>query len=280
MNRWFRFYGEALNDHKVQSLSPDLFKTWVNLLCAASLNDGVLPTAERLSFELRVSAHEMQTRLDDLILLGLLDIRDDKRLEPHNWSRRQWKSDDSKERVRKFRAKNAEVTVRTEKQPTKRPRNDDVTVTVTPPDTESDTEKKQSSARETRDCATLPDRFVDRMVEAAGDCLANSVNCLGLLTEATPRMWLDSGCDLERDILPTLRAAAKKYAGRKISSWSYFTGMISEAKAKRLAGMPVASVQAKKQPSSTFSHPPKERDEDWQDEIARQWLRENAGAVQ
>lgn len=31
---------------------------------------------------------------------------------------------------------------------------------------------------------------------------------------------------------------------------------------------------------SVFAHPPKERDEDWQDEIAKQWLRENAGAVQ
>lgn len=133
MSRWFRFYGEALNDHKVQSLTPDLFKTWVNLLCAASLNDGVLPTAERLSFELRVSAHEMQSRLDELILLGLLDIRKDKRLEPHNWEKRQWKSDDSKERVRKHRH-------------SKRHGNDDVTVTVTPPesepDTDTDTDKK------------------------------------------------------------------------------------------------------------------------------------------
>lgn len=131
MSRWFRFYGEALNDHKVQSLSPDLFKTWVNLLCAASLNEGVLPSAERLSFELRVSAHEMHSRLDELVLLGLLDIRADKRLEPHNWEKRQWKSDDSKERVRKHR--NA-----------KRHGNDDVTVTVTPPesDTDTDTESK------------------------------------------------------------------------------------------------------------------------------------------
>lgn len=127
MSRWFRFYGEALNDHKVQSLTPDLFKTWVNLLCAASLNDGVLPPADRLSFELRVSAHEMQSRLDELVLLGLLDIRPDKKLEPHNWEKRQWKSDDSKERVRKHRN-------------SKRGGNGDVTVTVTPPESESYTD--------------------------------------------------------------------------------------------------------------------------------------------
>lgn len=131
MSRWFRFYGEALNDHKVQTLSPDLFKTWVNLLCAASLNEGVLPPAERLSFELRVSAHEMQTRLDELILLGLLDIRADKRLEPHNWEKRQWKSDDSKDRVRRHRS-------------TKRHGNDDVTVTVTPPESYTDTDTESN----------------------------------------------------------------------------------------------------------------------------------------
>ena len=30
---WFRFYHGALHDPKVQSLRPELFKFWVNLLC-------------------------------------------------------------------------------------------------------------------------------------------------------------------------------------------------------------------------------------------------------
>lgn len=129
MSRWFRFYGEALNDHKVQSLTPDLFKTWVNLLCTASLNDGVLPTAERLAFELRVSSHEMQSRLDELVLLGLLDIRTDKKLEPHNWQERQFLSDASADRTRKYRErlkkKGCDVTV---------------TANVTPPESYTDTD--------------------------------------------------------------------------------------------------------------------------------------------
>lgn len=124
MSRWFRIYDEALDDHKVQSLSPDLFRTWFNLLCVASRENGVLPTVEKLAFSLRVSIHDMQSRLDELILLGLLDIREDRKIEPHNWPKRQWKSDDSKERVRKHRE-------------AKRHCNDDVTVTVTPPESES-----------------------------------------------------------------------------------------------------------------------------------------------
>lgn len=127
MSRWFRIYDEALDDHKVQSLSPELFRTWFNLLCVASRGDGVLPTVEALAFALRVSIHDMQARLDELILLGLLDIREDRKIEPHNWSKRQWKSDDSKERVRKHRH-------------AKRHCNDDVTVTVTPPESESETD--------------------------------------------------------------------------------------------------------------------------------------------
>ena len=125
--RWFRVYSEMLDDEKVQMLSPELFKTWMNLLCVASTRDGILPPVDKLAFKLRVSKTEMQSRIEDLILSGLIDIRSDKKYEPHNWKQRQWVSDDSADRVRKHRAKT---------------RNGDVTVTVTPPDsdTESDTE--------------------------------------------------------------------------------------------------------------------------------------------
>jgi hypothetical protein len=124
--RWFRIYSEMLNDEKVQLLSPELFKTWVNLLCVAATRDGVLPAAEKLAFQLRVSPHEMQLRIEDLILAGLIDIRPDKTFEPHNWQQRQWKSDDSAERVRKHRE-------------AKKDCNGYSAVTVTPPDTDTET---------------------------------------------------------------------------------------------------------------------------------------------
>lgn len=137
MSRWFRIYDEALDDHKVQSISPELFRTWFNLLCVASRNDGILPSVEKLAFALRVSVNDMQARLDELILLGLMDIKADRKIEPHNWPKRQWKSDDSKERVRKHRE-------------AKRQSNGDVTVTVTPPESysETDTDTDHGSSRE------------------------------------------------------------------------------------------------------------------------------------
>lgn len=116
MTRWFRVYDEILDDPKVQMLSPELFKTWVNLLALASRNGGTLPEREKIAFALRASVQDTSSRIDDLILAGLIDILPTGGIEPHKWLQRQWKSDDSGERVRKFRA-------------AKRARNGDVTVT-------------------------------------------------------------------------------------------------------------------------------------------------------
>lgn len=107
MSRWFRFYDEVLDDPKVQRLSPHLFKVWVNLLCLASKEDGKLPAVGDISFRLRVSETDAKTYLDDLILAGLIDITDSKgSMRPHNWPERQFQSDTSKERTRKWRNKN------------------------------------------------------------------------------------------------------------------------------------------------------------------------------
>lgn len=100
------------------------------------------------------------------------------------------------------------------------------------------------------------------MTEAAGPCLDNPANCMGLLTSGTPQMWLNQGCDLERDVLPVLRAAAVKHAGKRIRDWGYFTAMIAEAKARRERGLPPVTVAGpKKQPPSIFAHPQR-RDEE------------------
>jgi hypothetical protein len=124
---WFRFYTEALDDPKVQRLSDSLFKTWVNLLCVAGQHGGVLPSIDDLAFRLRVSVHDMQQRMDELILAGLVDILPDKSRTPHNWSDRQFASDTSKERTRAYRERLRK---------TKCDVTDTVTVTAQDPDPE------------------------------------------------------------------------------------------------------------------------------------------------
>ena len=102
---WFRFYAEALSDPKVQRLSPELFRAWVNLLCLASQHGGTLPSVDDMAFHLRISSSQAAQQLDDLILAGLLDILPDGVIQPHNWHVRQYASDTSTERVRKHREK-------------------------------------------------------------------------------------------------------------------------------------------------------------------------------
>lgn len=127
--QWFRFYSDVVNDPKVQRLSPQLFKTWVNLLCLAAERDGQLPSIDDMAFQLRLSVHEAQQQIDDLILAGLVDIQTDKSLTPHNWNLRQFKSDTSADRTRKYRENKKEKPC-------------DVTVTsdVTRPEAETETE--------------------------------------------------------------------------------------------------------------------------------------------
>ena len=129
MSRWFRLYDEVLDDPKVQKLSPEHFKFWINLLCLASKHGGVLPDFESVSFALRMPFHETQDYLNFLFQHNLID-KTKKGLSPHGWSKRQYKSDTSTERVKRFR---------------ERYRNGEKTVTVTPPDTytETDTETEQ-----------------------------------------------------------------------------------------------------------------------------------------
>jgi len=129
MARWFRFYDEALNDPKVQSLSPALFKQWVNILCVASQRNGCVPFVEQLAFLLRISEERAGKVIRDLIDCGLLHDAEHG-YSPHNWDKRQYKSDASNDRVKRHR---------------ERSRNADCNVTVTPSetDTESDTEQSR-----------------------------------------------------------------------------------------------------------------------------------------
>lgn len=133
-NSWFRMHAEALDDPKVQRLSGDLFKLFINTLCLACKYDGVLPSVEDCSFAFRLPLHETKSAFHDLEKVGLL-VTDGETFQVKNWKKRQFKSDTSTIRVKRYR---------------ERYRN----VTETAPDTEqnrADTEsKKVSKSRGTR----------------------------------------------------------------------------------------------------------------------------------
>lgn len=101
-------------------------------MCLASKNEGVLPPFEDMALLLRMKREKLQPELETLINAGLLD-HSDAGIMPHNWSGRQYKSDVSTERVKRFR-------------------NEQRNVSETPPDTE------QNRIREARaDALSSPD---------------------------------------------------------------------------------------------------------------------------
>ena len=119
MTRWFRMYGEAMRHPKVARLSDKEFRLWVRLLAVASENDGIIPPVDDLKYVLNMRLDHLLTGVERLISMGLIDCLEHG-YAPHNWKRYQYKSDASNERVAKHRAK--------------------CNVTVTPPDTDTDTE--------------------------------------------------------------------------------------------------------------------------------------------
>lgn len=107
--QWFRFYSEALNDPKVQALEPQLFKHWINLLCVSCNSNGTLPeTFQEIAFLLRVSDNDAITVIERLHNATLIDRVNGGvngyRYAIHGWNKRQYKSDISTDRVKRFRS--------------------------------------------------------------------------------------------------------------------------------------------------------------------------------
>jgi len=142
MSRWFRFYDGALDDPKVQRLSPQVFKGWVNVLCLASKSKGKLPSLADIAFALRISDHEADTLMQALVSAGLIDDVGGS-MVPHRWYERQYEDTTNAERQRKFRERKKEKTSVTRYAAVTTVTNNEP---VTTEDTDTDTEKKKNIA--------------------------------------------------------------------------------------------------------------------------------------
>jgi len=126
MTRWFRVYVDLVDDPKVQRLDSSLFKALINLWCLASANDGVLPPIDEIAFKLRIKPEKAQRVLSELRAAGLIDD-DERGVCPHNWDKRQFTSDESTLRVKRFRERRGNVSP---------------AVSETGPETEAEAERK------------------------------------------------------------------------------------------------------------------------------------------
>lgn len=138
MSRWFRFYDDAINDPKILKLSDSLHRVWIGILCAASKNSGELPALEDLALVVRMKPEKLKAALENLTKSGLID-EVEAVLKPHNWDKRQYKSDVSTGRVKRFR-------------------NGQRNVSETPPDTEQI--QNTETEEESRSADAPPDKVV------------------------------------------------------------------------------------------------------------------------
>ncbi len=262
MSRWYRRYAGTVSDPKIAEAAmiaecsrAVVIATWDMILeSAAEVNDGgaFKATSRNVAATICETAATTERVFAALETLGMIASG-----VIVAWSKRQFQSDSSTERSRKHRALKREKRHATEMQRC-----------ATPPDTESDTDTDteedkitSSASRTARDGCAAPKIDLDRMMAACNGALDNPVNCMGLLTSATPMMWLEAGCDMDRDILPTLEAAGRKYHGKRIRSWDYFTGAITEARDRRQRGLPaVAAAQPKKEPTPIYKLPTRKPD--------------------
>jgi 5-methylcytosine-specific restriction endonuclease McrA len=99
---WFRMHAEFVDDPKVQRLSPDLFKFWVNCLGLACQNSGYLPSIPDISWKMKIPEKRVAACIASLHEVKLLD-QEGHTFTPHNWAARQYISDTSLERVREYR---------------------------------------------------------------------------------------------------------------------------------------------------------------------------------
>lgn len=200
MTKWFRFYADAMRNPKVAALSDRDFRLWVGLLSVASENDGSIPPAETLKRVLSMRLDHLYEGLKRLASSGLIDALATG-YEPHNWSKFQYKSDTSTERVKKHRTE----------------RN----VSVTPP------EQKQIQKAATQ--LGAGSFLYDRLIEAAssrGGCHPNLAMGIGPITDLTAK-----GYDLDADILPVIREKARP----DIASWKFYATIIVERVASKNA---------------------------------------------
>jgi hypothetical protein len=103
MGRWFRLDDDVVHDRKVQDLAAPIFKGWINILCIASKHGGTLPDIRDIAFALRIPPAKASDLVQSLLSAGLLDKLANGQISPHNWERRQHKTDVSTDRVRAFR---------------------------------------------------------------------------------------------------------------------------------------------------------------------------------
>lgn len=100
---WFRMYGDMPDDPKIGTLTDSQFRTWVELLCAACKAEdegNTKLTAETINWSLR---RDVSCDVTELSQRHLVTVNGDGEYVIKAWAKRQYKTDSSAERTRRYR---------------------------------------------------------------------------------------------------------------------------------------------------------------------------------
>ncbi len=132
--KWFRFYHEILLDTKVLEMSHSTFRVWVLLMCIANQHKvrGQFPdNLNSIKQLLKCHANAVKAAIKYLESVNIIvHVPENNTYKFVNWDKRQFLSDSSTARTRAWRERHGDVSV---------------TVGVTPPDTDTESEYKDSS---------------------------------------------------------------------------------------------------------------------------------------
>lgn len=107
---WWRFYNTATDHPKVLLLTDAQFRAWVTLNSLASKMGGDIPDDMALiAMTLRKTVGKARDIVQVLLSAVLLD-KTETGYRPHNWNEKQFKSDVSTDRVKRFRDKKRNVS--------------------------------------------------------------------------------------------------------------------------------------------------------------------------
>ena len=138
--QWFRLYAGIVDDEKLRLLAFE--DRWHYVALLALKCDGILDKGldramlnRQVAVKLGVQLRELEAVANRLEEVGLIDAET---FQPLAWDRRQFKSDSSTVRVREFRERKKRAAEQASNHVT------EGNVSVTPPDTETDTDTEEA----------------------------------------------------------------------------------------------------------------------------------------
>lgn len=235
MSRWWRAEDTSIDHPKLLRLSDAMHRAWYTLMCVASANGGVLPPTADIALRLRMKPTKVAEWITALVAGGLFDRHADGTFSPHNWDKRQYKTDSS-DPTGAARAKRYRDRKRDDRDASRRD-DRDATVRSKRPETDTETEDRMVDARASRSVFTEGSKaLTDAFWQAIGcsSPLEVSPDYAGVDWRAIE--WEKAGWTVD-----LIEAETKRVGPGK--PLNYYEKVFATAFARRQAPLPVVNVK-------------------------------------